>query len=93
MKMKSLATLAISGMLACSVVYIAPAMADYTNAANPAMSNNNVPNIHDPNANVGAMNNPNRPNNNDRGQQDTLSYGNNPADQGTPDTATGDDDY
>lgn len=93
MKMKSLATLAISGMLACSVVYIAPAMADYTNPA--TMSNNAAPNLHDPNANVGAwpQQNSNNSNNVKGQQQDILSYGNSPTEQGTPDTATGDDDY
>jgi hypothetical protein len=96
MKMKSFAMLATSGLLAGYIAYIAPAMADYTNASNPpvqqstpADANGAAPS--DQNAAVGAtQNNPS--------VQNTApaqnSAPNSPQDdQATPDTATGDDDY
>lgn len=81
MKMKSFAALAISGLLAISFAYAAPAMADDMSNNNgmssmPAPSDNDMPTSGNPtdtsaatNSNIGST------------------------DEGTPDTATGDDDY
>ena len=91
MKMKSFAMLASSGLLAGYIAYITPAMADYTNASNPSMQQSN------PADNAGQnMADPNNTSNSDQNMNDNSnnnSSNNNSDQQGTPDTATGDDDY
>lgn len=90
MKIKSFALLAMTGLLAASCAYIAPAMADDTNNGGaqaapsdqlsaPAEMSNSSPQTNDNmSMNMSADNN---------------SGGNNNTDQASPDTATGDDDY
>lgn len=93
MKMKSFAMLAMSGMLASMVAYVTPAIADDYDLNN---NNSNVQPIspddtlqaYKNDANIGAMTNTAQ--NNKAPQQD---YNNIVEDQGTADTATGDDDY
>ena len=81
MKMKSFAALAMSGLLAASFAYVAPAMADDMSNSNgmssmPAPSDNGMPNSGNPTeTSPSSMNNVGS------------------SDEGTPDTATGDDDY
>lgn len=81
MKMKSFAMLA--GLLLASAAYIAPALADEAGSADQSMQNvqpdNGVPN-------QGNMQN--APSQNDSSMN---NVGN--SDEGSPDTATGDDDY
>ncbi len=89
MKMKSLAILAMSGvLLAASVAYVAPAMADDTSNAGQSMQQtpSQAPSSDNSMQNQGQ----------DQSQSNTGSQGdmnNNSSDQGSPDTATGDDDY
>ena len=79
MKMKSLAILALSGVLAASVAYIAPAIADDTSGH--SMQNPSDNNMQNSGSTDNTMNNASDPSN----------IGS--PDQGSPDTATGDDDY
>lgn len=86
MKMKSLAMLAISGALAASFAYVAPAMADDTSNNGQSMqapSDNGMQN--NSSQNTGSSPSDNSMNNN--------SNSTSGSDEGSPDTATGDDDY
>ncbi len=105
MNMKSLAALGIAGLLAASVIYTAPAMAEEMSASAAGMDNML--------ASAGASDSAVQPNNdgtsdmigNDGSNGDSAgsAAGSNSgtgsdasgaaADQGSPDTATGDDDY
>jgi hypothetical protein len=106
MKIKSFAMLALSGLLAASCAYIAPAMADDANMG-PSMQ---PPADSTPNSNAmqGLSQNDNQygPSDNNSGTSDNMSDNSsndqstsnnnpsaNPSDEGGPDTATGDDDY
>jgi hypothetical protein len=85
MKMKSLAMLAMSGLLAASFAYVAPAMAD--DMSNSGQSTQ-APSDNTQN-NVGAT-----PSDNSMGGNSNSNTGNTGStDEGSPDTATGDDDY
>ncbi len=96
MNMKSFAIVAVSGLLAASLAYVAPAMAD-------DMSNNGTTmqapadNSNPGGAGASQGGDNNMGNNGGTGgssdQGATGSSGNNNSDQGSPDTATGDDDY
>lgn len=86
MKIKSFATLAVSGLIAGYVAYVAPAMADYSNVSNPSMQTNSPDNNNN-------QNNPNSQNNSPSVNQNLNNNPNNVDQQATPDTATGDDDY
>lgn len=79
MKMKSFAVLAMSGFLAA---YVAPALADdASNIDQAAASDNNPPMVQADNSSS-------------LGNDNTDANGSaNSVDQGSPDTATGDDDY
>ena len=83
MRIKSFAMLAISGLLAASLSYIAPAMADDMGNTNPS-GQTAAPDANTNNAN----------NTNSSGTDNGTNTGSaNSTDQGGPDTATGDDDY
>lgn len=95
MNIKSFAMLAMSGLLAASCAYIAPAMADDTStpssgqsmqapADNSAQSGNGMQNN---GSSQGDMNSNNNGGSNSSGSSSSSS------DEGSPDTATGDDDY
>ena len=89
MKMKSFAMLAVSGFLAASCAYIAPAMAD-------DMSDNGQQMQAAPSdMQSGAGDNMSSNNNLAMGSSNSMSSGNSSGgtDQASPDTATGDDDY
>lgn len=77
MKMKSFAMLALSGLLAASIVYTAPAMADDQNMNDQSTQQSATDNM-----NTGSTQHNDNMNNNDSN-----------SDQGVADTATGDDDY
>ena len=96
MKMKYFAMLALSGLLAASCAYIAPAMAEDANNGQSMQP----PADNTPNSNV--MQSPSQSDNQNGNNSDNTSSdqnnnpGNssvNPSDDGGPDTATGDDDY
>ena len=89
MKMKSIAIFAISGLLAASCAYIAPAFADDTTpSAGQSMQmpadNNSSSSM--PNQNSSAP--PTA-----QGGGDMNNNNSSTTDEGSPDTATGDDDY
>ncbi|RDI42714.1 hypothetical protein [Aquicella lusitana] len=80
MKMKSFAMLAMSGLLAASVAYVAPAMADDS-------SDTNVGSLQSAPSDSAMQNQ-------GSSQNDMSANGSSSgSDEGTPDTATGDDDY
>jgi hypothetical protein len=88
MKIKSFAILAMTGLLAASCAYIAPAMADDMNGGTQAAPSDQMA----PSDMSGS------PQNNDNMgmnmSADNNSGTNNPSnEQASPDTATGDDDY
>ncbi len=93
MKMKSFAVLAFSGLIAASIANIAPAMADdMSNSNGQTMQtppDDNVQNQNSPTTTppTDSMNNNSNPGNNNNGNTGSTT------DQGSPDTATGDDDY
>lgn len=96
MKMKSFAMLAMSGLLTASIAYVAPAMADdLTNSGQSmqAPSDNSTQNQN----NAGSAPSDNMNNNTGTSPNDNMNNNNNgssnSSDQGSPDTATGDDDY
>lgn len=97
MKLKSLAMLAVSGVLIASISYVAPAMADDT--VNNYGSTMQTPSDNMPNPGNNMMSNSGNnmsSNNALSGSPSDMGMGNsNPSnmDEGTPDTATGDDDY
>lgn len=81
MKLKSLTMLVMSGVLTASLAYITPVMADDNNDnANQAVQ---AP------SDVNAQNQTNGVQDNSTNSQDDNSA----TPEGTPDTATGDDDY
>ena len=97
MRMKSFAMLAMSGLLAASLVYVAPAVADdntsgntgATQAApadNSTQNQNNATsgNIGSDNSGMSGTQSPSDNNSNSSGSS---------SDEGSPDQATGDDDY
>ena len=86
MKMKSFAMLAMSGLLAASLGYAAPVLADDTSNGDQA-TQQNVDNSSTDQAQA---------TDNDASQSDSSSNTSGSAsstDGGSPDTATGDDDY
>lgn len=80
MKMKSLAMLVMSGLLASSVAYVAPAMADDT-ADQSTQSSDQSQNSNDSSAASTDANAPSSDSSNSSG------------DNASPDTTSGDDDY
>ncbi len=84
MKMKPFAMLAISSLVGVTLAYVTPAVAD--DAANgqamQAPTDTQMPNSSMP-----------MPSNNDNANANSNNNNNNNDDNGTPDTATGDDDY
>ena len=86
MKIKSFAMVAVSSLLAASLAYVAPAMADDSTGS----SDNNQTMQSTPSDNTGANNTGSSPSDmggaNSGGSQSTDEGG-------SPDTATGDDDY
>jgi hypothetical protein len=96
MKMKSFAVLALSGLLTASFVYVAPAMAQDMNNNGSTMQ---APSDNTGNSSAAGMS---QGNGSEQGAASATdqngtngSNGTNPGstDQGSPDTATGDDDY
>jgi len=92
MNMKSFAMLAMSGLLVTSFAYIAPAMADD--------AGNNGQSMQQPTPSDNGMQDQNGGSQNgssaNQGSDNTMnndSGSSNSVDQGSPDTATGDDDY
>lgn len=86
MKMKSLAMVAISGLIAAfSLAYVAPALADDT--SNPSMQ---APANTSQGTDTQNSNGSSPTDNSTNNGTDNNAAG---ADQGSPDTATGDDDY
>jgi hypothetical protein len=101
MKVKSLAMLAASGLMAASLVYVVPAFAEEVDEidAGPmqlALADDSTPRTPDASAANNAENavnpaeNTNTASNNSAGVNPASA---NPAEQGTPDVASGDDDY
>jgi hypothetical protein len=90
MKMKSFAMFAMTGLLAASCVYIAPAMADdMNNGGQPTQAApSDQASVPSDMQNGGAMS---QGSDNTGGNNNSGS--NNNTDQASPDTATGDDDY
>lgn len=87
MKMKSFAMVAMSGLLAASFAYVAPAMAD--DAIDAGQSAQTGTDNTMQNQTPAAM-----PSNNSAPTSaDMNASGGGNADEGSPDTATGDDDY
>jgi hypothetical protein len=91
MKMKSFAMLALSGLLTASLAYIAPAMAEDMNNNGSTMQQapsdtNSGAGSSQGSDNMGGSNDQNN-SGGAAGSQGSSS------DQGSPDTATGDDDY
>lgn len=84
MNMKPLAMLALSGLIAVSFAYTAPAMAQDTN---------NGSSMQAPSDNSGATDNNGGDNNSPSSNDNNGGSDNTTSDQGSPDTATGDDDY
>lgn len=87
MNMKSFAMLIVSGLLAASIAYIAPAIADDSTMDGIQMSADNTM------QNNGSTNDSNMNNNTSGDHSNPSNADANSSDQGTPDTATGDDDY
>lgn len=90
MKMKSLAMLAMSGFVAASVAYVAPALADDASTGQ-AMQSPADNAMQSPGDNNGGQSG--NAQNNVGSAQDMSSPSSNSDDAGSPDTATGDDDY
>jgi hypothetical protein len=90
MKMKSFAMLALSGLLTASLAYIAPAMAE-------DMNNNGSTMQAPSDTNSGASSSQGSDNTGGSSSDQNSSGGagsqGSSSDQGSPDTATGDDDY
>lgn len=89
MNMKSFAMFAMSGLLAASFAYVAPAMAQSSTGSSmqqPAPSDNSQ--------NSGSQNGSGTSQGSDNSMNnDNTNNSNSSSDQGSPDTATGDDDY
>jgi hypothetical protein len=93
MKMKSFAMLAMSGLLATSFGYVAKAMAEGDASSNNGQSMQTVPSDNN-------MQNPGSSSQNNSGSSSDMNNNSNNngssssgTDEGSPDTATGDDDY
>lgn len=82
MKMKSLTMLVMSSLLTLSCAYIAPVMADDDMTATQSLQQDSSDKV-DQNDNGSTQNN-------DDSSTSSSNIGN---DEGSPDTATGDDDY
>lgn len=85
MKMKSFAMLVMPGLFAASLAYIAPAMADDMNSGSGQSMQQSAPSD---NNSMGSGMSPTNDNSNSDNSGNSGS-----TDQGSPDTATGDDDY
>ena len=83
MKMKSLAMVAMSGLLVASFAYVAPAMADDMNEGSGQSMQQPAPSD---NSSMGSGMS-------SGGDSSSMDNGSSSSDQGSPDTATGDDDY
>lgn len=82
MKLQSFTTIVAASLTAMAVAYVSPALADETaTPTNPSMS---AP---------ASTNNSDTQNAATSQTDNNMNNSNDPADQGTPDTATGDDDY
>lgn len=96
MKVKSLAMLAASGLMAASLAYVMPAFAEEVDEmdAGPmqlALGDDSTPRTPDASANAeNAAGDASAANNSANAANPA---GNAPAEQGTPDVASGDDDY
>jgi hypothetical protein len=90
MKMKSLAMIAMSGLVAASFAYVAPALAD---DMNNGTTDSSQPSAAPENAMQNQGNTSQDNNNSGATQGDNANTGS--SDEGSPDTATGsgDDDY
>ena len=99
MKMKSFAMLAMSGLMATSIAYVAPAMAEDDTGSNGGQSmqtpsDNGMQNPGGNNQNnPGSLNDSSSDNSNDMNNSNNMGGSSNSTDEGSPDTATGDDDY
>ncbi len=82
MRMKSFAILAMTGLTAASLAYVAPAMAD-NGSSMQAPSSDSTSTQNGSGTSQGS--------DNSMGSDNSSSSGS--SDQGSPDTATGDDDY
>ena len=93
MKMKSFAMLAVPGLLAISLAYTIPVMADDMNNGQSSMQAPTAPsdNSGQASSNVGSTNE--MPSSGDNMNNNTNGSSTGTTDQGSPDTATGDDDY
>lgn len=92
MKMKSFALLAAAGGLALSLLSGAPVWADDSMSGSTMQSpteNSNQNQNNMQNSNVGSQNDSNSTNN----SNNNANTNSNSQDEGSPDTATGDDDY
>lgn len=83
MKMKSFAMIAVSGLLSASFAFAAPATADDSATAEQSMTT----------LSDNSMQNQNSSQQNNTNSAFDVSSNTNTTDEGSPDQATGDDDY
>lgn len=100
MKTKSFAMLAVTGLLTASIAYVAPAMAEDSGTGLPMeqtlADNNSGSSMQAPSDNSTQNQSSGAQQNDMSGNIGSSSSGNNTSgssDEGSPDTATGDDDY
>ena len=90
MKMKSFAMIALSGLLAASFTYVSPAMADDANTNSNGQSMQSAPSDNGtPSQQGDSSSSSETTNNSNTGSSSNTGS----TDEGSPDTATGDDDY